>query len=98
MDIEDKHPMLLSNTAQCSIAAYPSGEIDLAIALLKQICEKAKCLDDKLDASHLLIKILHHEQHDSQAALNICCDTLTALGENVKNSNQLSDLRVSVDR
>ena len=78
-------------------AAYPSGEIDLARDLLKQIHKKAKCLEDKLDASHLLITILHHEQQDSQEALDICCGILTALGEKVKIPRKLSTLKVSTD-
>lgn len=45
-------------------AAYPNGEIDIAKSALIEIDEKAKCLDEKLDAYHLLISVLQHQQED----------------------------------
>lgn len=46
--------------------------------------------EDKLDASHLLVEILHHRQEDRSQALEICCKMLNLLGQNIPYQNQLS--------
>lgn len=89
-DREDTYLLSLNVHYSKAKAAYPSGEIETAKASLQEIDSKAKCLEDRLDAAHLLVEILHHCQEDRSQALDICCKMLNLLGQNVPYENQLS--------
>ena len=89
-DREDTYLLSLNVHYSKAKAAYPSGEIETAKASLQEIDSKAKCLEDRLDAAHLLVEILHHCQEDRSQAFDICCKMLNLLGQNVPYENQLS--------
>ena len=89
-DRDDTYLLSLNIHYSKAKAAYACGEIETAKASLQEIDSRAKCIEDKLDASHLLIEILHHRQEDRSQALEICCKMLNLLGQNVPYQNQLS--------
>jgi predicted ATPase len=75
---------------QLAKAAYPCGAIDVAKSVLNEIDQRGRCLEDKLDAYDLLVRMLQHHQDDLSLALNTCCNTLKLLGEDVPYDTELS--------
>jgi predicted ATPase len=75
---------------QLAKAAYPCGAIDVAKSVLNEIDQRGRCLEDKLDAFDLLVRMLQHHQGDLSLALKTCCNTLKLLGEDVPNDTELS--------
>ena len=89
-DREDTYSLSLDIHYSKAKAEYACGEIETAKASLHKINLRAKCLEDKLDANHLLVEILYHHQEDLSRALHICCEMLNLLGQSVPYQNQLS--------
>lgn len=55
--------------------------MDIARNALTEIDFRAKCLEDKIDANYLLVKVLHHDEKDPPLAISICRRMLNLLGE-----------------
>lgn len=88
-DRQDYYSLNLNIHYSKAKAAYACGEIETAKASLHEIDLRARCLEDKLDANHLLVDILHHRQEDSSQALDVCCKMLNLLGQPVPYPHQL---------
>jgi predicted ATPase len=80
----------LSLHYQLAKAAYPCGAIDIAKSALNEIDQRGKCLEDKLDAYDLLVRMLQHHQDDPSLAFHTCCKTLKLLGEDVPSDDGIS--------
>ena len=91
------HTFCLSLYYSVAKAAYSSSNLEKAQKALQKIIDESKCLNDKLDALHLLVTVLV-ERDAQEQAFNTSLEVLTQLGETVPDSFERRDARAMIKK
>eukprot|EP00984_Skeletonema_dohrnii_P016979 scaffold7649_cov133-Skeletonema_dohrnii-CCMP3373.AAC.2 len=78
-------------------AAYSSANLEKAQKALQKIIDESKCLNEKLDALHLLVTVLV-ERDAQEQAFTTSFEVLLQLGESIPDSFDKRDARAMVKK
>jgi len=78
-------------------AAYSSANLEKAQKALQKIIDESKCLNEKLDALHLLVTVLV-ERDAQEQAFTTSFEVLLQLGETIPDSFDKRDARAMVKK
>lgn len=94
---ESMHSFCLSLYYSVAKAAYSSSHLEKAQKALQKVIDESKCLDDKLDALHLLVTVLV-ERDAQEQAFNTSLEVLVQLGETIPDSFEKRDARAMIKK